>query len=187
VTELPEDWQKPVPIGKACSGDTVWAQKEDGSPAQPGEEGVLLVTGPTVMVGYWGQKPHGNGPYNTGDQVRVLDDGSFAYIGRLDHMTKVRGYRIEPGDIEATLQAHPAIHEAAVIVRGSGLDARLIAFIVPVGADAPTLLEMKRHCAGYLPRYMIIDEVCAVRALPRTRNGQIDRQQLMLHKDVVQL
>lgn len=176
VTHLPADWQKPVPIGKACSGDTVWAQKEDGTPALPGEEGTLMVSGPTVMVGYWGQPPHGDRPYSTGDLVRLLSDGNYAYLGRLDHMLKVRGYRIEAGDIEAALEEHPALHEAAVIVVGEGLDARLIAFIVVAGEDIPSLLEMKRHCAERLPRYMIIDDIRVLEALPRVRNGKIDRQ-----------
>lgn len=186
VTQIADDWQKPVPIGKACSGDTVWAQKEDGTLAQSGEEGVLMVTGPTVMVGYWGQPVHGDRPYSTGDLVRVLSDGNYAYVGRLDHMVKVRGHRIEPGDIEAALEEHPALHEAAVIVRGANLEARLIAFIVPTGAEVPSLLEMKRHCAERLPRYMIIDDVHAVPALPRTRNGKIDRQALAEHGLVAQ-
>ncbi|MGH2510004.1 MAG: AMP-binding protein, partial [Ktedonobacteraceae bacterium] len=186
VTQIPDDWQKPVPIGKACSGDTVWAQKEDGTPAQIGEEGVLMVTGPTVMIGYWGQLVHGDRPYSTGDLVRVLSDGNYAYVGRLDHMVKVRGHRIEPGDIEAALEEHPALHEAAVIVTGTNLEARLIAFIVPVGTEVPSLLEMKRHCAERLPRYMIIDEAHAVCTLPRTRNGKIDRQSLATHGLVVQ-
>ena len=187
VTELHDDWQRPVPIGQACSGDTVWAQKADGTLAQPGEEGVLMVAGPTVMVGYWGQEAHGNQPYSTGDLVQVLNDGNFAYIGRLDQMVKIRGHRIEPGDIEVALQEHPAIHEAAVVVSGVGLEARLIAFIVPASKEVPSLLEMKRHCAARLPRYMIIDEVRVLPALPRTRNGKLDRQALARHaQDAVQ-
>lgn len=178
VTQLSDDWKKPVPIGKACSGDTVWAQKADGTHAQPGEEGVLMVTGPTVMIGYWGREVHGDQPYATGDLVRVLDADNYAYIGRLDHMVKVRGHRIEPGDIEAALAEHPALHEVAVMVAGTDLDARLVAFIVPAGAEAPSLLEMKRHCAERLPRYMIIDALQVVSALPRTGNGKIDRQLL---------
>lgn len=178
VTERHEDWQKPLPIGQACSGDTVWAQKEDGTLAQPGEEGVLMVAGPTVMVGYWGQEAQGSRPYATGDLVRVLDNGQFAYIGRLDQMVKIRGHRVEAGDVEAALQEHPAIHETAVVVSGAGLEARLIAFIVPAGAEVPSLLEVKRHCAARLPRYMIVDEVRTLPALPRTRNGKLDRQTL---------
>lgn len=186
VTQIPDDWQKPVPIGKACSGDTVWAQKADGSLAQVGEEGVLMVTGPTVMVGYWGQAAHGDGPYATGDLVRVLSNGNYAYVGRLDHMVKVRGHRIEPGDIEAALEEHPALHEVAVIVTGTDLDARLIAFVVPAGTEVPSLLEMKRHCAERLPRYMIIDEIQVVSVLPRTRNGKIDRLALSARGSVLQ-
>jgi amino acid adenylation domain-containing protein len=187
MTGLHDDWQNPLPIGQACSGDTVWAQKEDGTLAQPGEEGVLMVDGPTVMIGYWGQEVQGNRPYSTGDLVRVLNDGNYAYIGRLDQMVKIRGHRIEPGDIEATLQAHPAIHETAVVVSGAGLEARLIAFLVPAGAEVPSLLEMKRHCAARLPRYMIVDEVRVLPALPRTRNGKLDRQKVAQYaQDTVQ-
>ncbi|HET8840408.1 MAG TPA: amino acid adenylation domain-containing protein [Ktedonobacteraceae bacterium] len=185
VTHLPDDWHKPVPIGKACSGDTVWAQKADGSIAQPGEEGVLMASGPTVMVGYWGRPAHGDGPYVTGDLVHLLSDGNYIYMGRIDQMVKVRGHRIESGDIEACLEEHPAIHEAAVIVTGSGLETRLLAFIVPVSEEVPTLLEMKRHCAIRLPRYMIVDEVCPIPALPRTRNGKIDRLALATYNDAL--
>jgi amino acid adenylation domain-containing protein len=177
VTHLPETSNKPVPIGKACSGDRVWAQKEDGTLAQPGEEGELMVVGPTVMVGYWGQPAYEDKPYATGDLVRCSDDGNYVYVGRRDQMVKVRGHRIELGDVEAALEDHPAIHEAAVIVTGTGLEARLVAFVVVTLGDGaiPSLLEMKRHCAERLPRYMIVDEVHTVSALPRTRNGKIDR------------
>ncbi len=181
VTHLPEDWKKPVPIGKACSGNCVWAQKEDGTIVQPGEQGELMVSGPTVMVGYWGQPAYGDRPYATGDLVQLLDDGNFIYVGRRDQQVKVRGHRIELGDIEAALEEHFAIHEAAVTVIGTGLEARLVAFVVLASGVVPSLLEMKQHCAQRLPRYMIVDEVHTISTLPRTRNGKIDRLSLLRH------
>src|SRR5262249_30181750 len=94
VREIPPDRDIPVPIGAACSGDRVWAETPSGAVAQPGEEGELLAEGPTVMVGYWGAPPHGDAPYRTGDWVRRLDDGGFQFLGRLDNMVKLRGYRV---------------------------------------------------------------------------------------------
>lgn len=170
---------RPVPIGRACSGDTVWAAREDGSRAEPGEEGVLMVEGPTVMVGYWGHPPHGAGPYVTGDLVRQNPDGDYEYVGRRDGMVKVRGFRIELGEIEAALAAHGAIRDAAVVVTGAGVEARLTAVAVGDPAEArPTLLEVKRHCADRLPRYMIVDRLRWLDALPRSANGKIDRKKI---------
>lgn len=179
VDELAESQVRSVPIGKACSGDVVWAQKEDGTHAAIGEEGELMVTGPTVMVGYWGLSPQGDSPYATGDLVRLQADGNYLYLGRRDYMVKVRGHRIELGDIEAALETHAAIQEAAVLVVGTDLSARLVAFVVYTGAETLSLLEVKRHCSERLPRYMIVDEVRTVAVLPRTRNGKIDRLALL--------
>ncbi|HEX8794386.1 MAG TPA: amino acid adenylation domain-containing protein [Polyangiaceae bacterium] len=171
---------RPVPIGRACSGDRVWAETREGRVAGVGEEGELLVTGPTRMIGYWGKPPLGDAPYRTGDLVlRVDEEGTYEYLGRLDSMVKVRGHRIELGDVEATLGQHESVHEAAVIVAGHGASARLVAFVVPkAGREAPRLLDVKRHCAERLPRYMIVDDVVALPALPRTRNGKVDRSEL---------
>jgi amino acid adenylation domain-containing protein len=173
IREIQQD--RTVPIGRACCGDHVWAQKDDGSIAAPGEEGELMVSGPTVMIGYWGQPEQGNRPYATGDIVRLQEDGNYRYLGRRDHLVKVRGYRVEPGDIEAALQLHPAIREVAVIVEGTGMQARLIAYLVSAGRELPSLLETKRHCAEHLPRYMIVDAIRVLPQLPRTRNGKVDR------------
>ena len=174
VRHLPESWNKPVPIGKACSGDDIWAEKADGTLVQPGEEGELIVAGPTVMVGYWGQSPYGDKPYRTGDLVHLLDDGNYVYIGRRDRQVKVRGYRIELSDIEAALLQHPAIHEVTVLVIGTGLDAHLVAFVVYAHNNIIHLLEAKKLCSEHLPRYMIIDDIFPLPELPRTRNGKID-------------
>ena len=177
VEELPADRRVPVPIGRASSGDTVWAVKDDGTRAGVDEVGELLVAGPTVMLGYWGREPHGDGAYATGDLVRLDADGNWNYVGRRDQMVKVRGHRIELGDVEAALATHSGICDVAVVVVGSGLDARLVAFVETSG-PTPTLLELKRHCAERLPRYMIVDAVRPIDRLPRTRNGKIDRMGL---------
>ena len=171
------DWSRPIPIGAASCGDEAWAVRDGGERAKIGEEGELWVAGPTVMLGYWGRAPQ-EGPYPTGDIVRVLDGGRFDYVGRRDHMVKVRGHRIELGEIEAALHAHAALREAAVVVSGEGLAARLVAFVVPREGRAPSLIALKAWCAARLPRYMIIDSVRSLDGLPRTGNGKVDRAAL---------
>ncbi|MEV0676151.1 amino acid adenylation domain-containing protein [Actinosynnema sp. NPDC050436] len=176
VGEVPDDWTHPAPIGRACSGDRVWAERDDGTPSPPGEEGELVVDGPTVMLGYHGAPPH-RGPYRTGDRV-VLRDGDYHYLGRRDHLVKIRGNRVELGDVEAALQSHPAVSEVAVAVVGSGVEARLTAYVVSEDGCAFDLLDAKRHCAGLLPRHMIVDRVHVLAGLPRTANGKVDRRAL---------
>ncbi|MGW0280600.1 AMP-binding protein [Streptomyces sp. NPDC003006] len=175
----PEDLagEEPLPIGRAASGDHVWAARPDGTACEPGEEGELLVAGPSVMLGYWGAVP-ARSPYATGDRVRTDADGTLHYLGRRDHMTKVRGNRVELGDVEAALTAHPDVAEAAAVVVGDGLDARLVAYVVPWPGRDPGVLALKRHCAGRLPRYMVAHDVYVVPELPRTRNGKTDRSAL---------
>jgi amino acid adenylation domain-containing protein len=182
VRQIPGDRTLPVPIGKACSGDTVSAVRPDGGPAEEGEIGELVVDGPTVMLGYWGQPPQAGRPYATGDLVRVLSDeeGAFQFVGRRDAMRKVRGHRVELGEIESVLTEHPAIAEAAAVVAGQSVDAIIVAFVVPAGqATVPSLLACKRYCASRLPRYAIVDRLHALLALPRTRNGKLDRDALL--------
>ena len=166
---LPPDLAS-LPIGRACCGNQVWIRKPDGAPV-----GELMVEGPTVMHGYWGQPAH-RGPYPTGDLVRQQESGDFEYVGRQDHLVKVRGHRVELGEVEAALMRHDAIERACVLVSGKGTAARLIAWCE--SAAPPGLLELKRHCAGLLPSAMIISEAHFLDELPRTRNGKVDRQQL---------
>lgn len=176
VGTIAADRELPVPIGTACSGDRVWAETASGTVAEPGEEGELIVEGPTVMLGYWGAAPRRDGPYRTGDWALRREDGGFEFLGRIDHMVKVRGYRIELGAIEAALMSHPRIEQAAVIVEGEGLEAKLVAYMS--GSDCPGLLEVKSLCAERLPRYMIVDRVRAMSSLPLNRNGKVDRGRL---------
>jgi acyl-coenzyme A synthetase/AMP-(fatty) acid ligase len=167
---------RPAPIGTAVCGDRVWAITGDGSVAAPAEQGELVVDGPTVMLGYWGDEPQ-RGPYRTGDLVEVLPDGSFDYVGRLDHLVKIRGHRVSPGEVEAVLLAHDDISAATVLVLGTGVAARLVAVLVAAGRR-PGLLGIRRHCADWLPTYMIPDDIRFVADMPRNRNGKLDRADL---------
>jgi amino acid adenylation domain-containing protein len=167
-----------IPIGRAVSGDRVWAKTADGAEAKAGEEGELMVEGPTVFPGYWGQPPRACDAYGTGDIVRLGADGDFCFLGRRDNMVKVRGHRIELGEIESGLLQHPSVREAAALVHGEGLAARLVVFLGIGESAAPTLLEVKRLCAQRLPRYMIPDDAVSMVELPRNRNGKVDRRAL---------
>jgi len=174
VGELAGDAPSPLPIGSACCGDRVWAEADDGREVGVGERGELLVEGPTVMLGYWGREPH-RGPYRTGDFVERLEGGQYRYVGRRDSMVKLRGHRVELGEVEAALLAHPAVRETAATVVGEGNAARLAALVVPEPGHAIELMELKRHCSERLPRHMIVQRVEVAAALPRTVNGKLDR------------
>jgi len=174
-TDLDRD--RPVPIGTAACGNKVWIRRSDGCTGEPGDEGQLFVEGPTVMRGYWGQQPH-RGPYATGDIVKVLFDGSLDYIGRRDEMVKVRGNRIELGEVETAYTTHPDVAETAAVVVGQGADAQLVVFVVPLPNRRPGVLALRAHCAQRLPRYMVPDDVHLIDELPRTRNGKLDRAKL---------
>jgi clorobiocin biosynthesis protein CloN4 len=100
-------------------------------------------------------------------------------VGRRDHAVKVRGHRIELGEIETTCDAHDEVETAAVVVAGEGMDARLVAFVVPAAGARPGALALRRHLAERLPSYMITDHVHLLDDLPRTRNGKIDRPALV--------
>ncbi|GGZ20912.1 D-alanine--poly(phosphoribitol) ligase [Streptomyces olivaceoviridis] len=155
-----------IPIGAPAAGNTVSL-----------DDGEIVVSGPTVMLGYWGGQPQA-GPYRTGDLGRYDADGLLEYRGRTDDMAKVRGHRVEPAEVAAALTAHEAVRDAVVLVLGDGLDARLHAFVVPVTGRAPDLVELRRHCARLLPPYMAVDAVHTVSGFPRTPNGKVDRTAL---------
>ncbi|MET7683027.1 AMP-binding protein [Streptomyces sp. NPDC005423] len=155
-----------IPIGSPVAGDTVSL-----------DDGELLVSGPTVMLGYWGAEPQA-GPYRTGDLARYDADGLLEYRGRVDDMAKVRGYRIEPAEVDGVLSSHEAVRDAVVLVLGEGPAARLHAFVVPEHGRTPDLAELRRHCAVHLPPYMTVDALHVVSGFPRTPNGKVDRAAL---------
>jgi acyl carrier protein len=114
--------------------------------------------------------------YRTGDLVTLEPDGDYAYLGRRDSMVKVRGYRVELGEVEATLHRHPAIREAAVLpVPDELLGSRLLAVVTAAGASNLTHENVLDHCRQWLPGYMVPDLIEFREALPRTSTGKVDR------------
>jgi hypothetical protein len=113
--------------------------------------------------------------YRTGDRVRWLESGEVDFLGRLDGQVKVRGHRIELGEVEGVLCAHPAVGNAVAVVRGDGAGRRLVAYVTPADAD---VAAVRSHAAARLPEYMIPAAVVAMDALPLTPNGKVDRRAL---------
>ncbi len=162
-----------IPIGRPSCGDVISIVDEQGREVADGEMGELLVDGPTVMLGYWaagGDHTPAKHPYPTGDLVSRLPSGDLMYHGRRDHMVKVHGHRIELGEVEAALLAHPVIEQAIAFVD----EQRLVA-VLSSSDSALSVIDVKQHCATLLPRYMIPGDIRIVAELPRTSSGKVDR------------
>jgi amino acid adenylation domain-containing protein len=172
VTSPPPADAAAIPIGQASCGDVISIVDGEGQAVPEGEVGELYVDGPTVMLGYWdgGRRTPARHPYPTGDMVSLRSDGELMYRGRRDHMVKIHGFRVELGEVEAALNSHPGIQETVVFAVGQ----QLVAVAVPSDPSI-SVLDIKRHCAVRLPRYMIPGDVRLVEELPRTSSGKADR------------
>ena len=178
----------PIPIGVASSGDELKVITPDGRLVRQGEEGQLVVRGPSVMEGYWGMAEvtsrsftmlDGVKWYQTGDIVVERLDGALVFRGRMDRMIKRRGYRIELGEIEVALSHHKCISQAGVVaLPDADGDMHIVASFVCMSAVAPTFLELKRYCSVTLPAYMSPDMFYALGALPSTSTGKVDYRRL---------
>lgn len=178
-----------VPIGRPIPNVTVQVTDAAGAPVPPGVEGELRVAGACLGLGYLdpGDEPgrfiRADGPagsvtgYRTGDRVRFNAAGELLWLGRLDEEVKVRGRRIELGDLETHLRTHPGVSDAAAVVADSG---RLRAVIAPRPGHCPPpdRDSLLRHLAGQLPAWMLPDDVVTVAALPVTSNGKLNRKSL---------
>jgi acyl carrier protein len=122
--------------------------------------------------------------YYTGDRGRYRTDGALEYLGRLDHQVKIRGVRIEPGEVEAMMSQYPAIRESAVVARDdvaseeSSGSKRLIAYIVPNKDRAPSVSELRNFLKDRLPEYMLPSAFVTLEVLPLTPSGKVDRRAL---------
>jgi amino acid adenylation domain-containing protein len=188
--EITEDRVEPYPIGYECSGDRVLAADSTGTPVPVGEPGELLVSGGSVMAGYWNLAERTDSAffidetgvrwYRTGDIVVGDSDGCYSFVGRRDRMVKRRGYRIELGEIEAALYRHDNISEVAVVAlpdEENGV--RITAFLCTNDGNKIGLIAMKRYCSGTLPLYMIPDLFDYRDHLPKTSTDKVDYQALI--------
>jgi len=193
VKQAPEG-ETPLSIGRACPYDEALVLDEALRPVPAGGVGELWVRGASVMRGYWGSPERSalalqtidiapgirDRAYRTGDLARVLPDGNLEFLGRRDHQVKTRGYRVELGEIETRLAAHPGVDEAVVLaVPDDEITNRLAAVVVCRAGAEVSADELKQHCAQTLPRYMVPESVEFRKELPRTSSGKVDRRALL--------
>ncbi|WP_158103276.1 non-ribosomal peptide synthetase, partial [Crossiella equi] len=175
-----------VPMGRPLDGVRTYVLDGRLRAVPVGVPGELYLGGAALARGYLGRAgltaasfvahPGGERLYRTGDRVRWRADGNLEYLGRTDDQVKLRGFRVEPGEVEAALSTHPEVRAAAVVVRADHLGTRrLVGYAVTPAAVAPRLRDYLRE---RLPEHMVPAVVVALDELPRTPNGKVDRRAL---------
>jgi amino acid adenylation domain-containing protein len=183
-TTIAEDRTAPFPIGRACQPFRARVVDETGRDVPPGDLGELVVAGPAIMHGYFGQSEltaavffvDGDGTrwYRTGDLVRDEGDACFQFHGRRDRMIKKRGYRVELEEIESVLYRHEGVNRAAVVADPGDDGVSIKAFVALKPNRKKSIIAMKRHCTQYLPHYMVPDTITFLDHLPATSTDKVD-------------
>jgi amino acid adenylation domain-containing protein len=184
-----------VSIGKPVSNTQVYVLDAELRPAHAEQAGDLFIGGNGVVRGYW-QRPEltaerflpdpflpGNRMYRTGDIARFLPDGNLEFLGRADFQVKLRGFRIEIGEIEANLENQSGVAQAVVAAHdfrtdGKSDDKRLVAYVVPRAGAAINADNLRSALAAALPEYMVPSNFVILESLPLTANGKVDRNAL---------
>ncbi|HEX2191399.1 MAG TPA: amino acid adenylation domain-containing protein, partial [Longimicrobiaceae bacterium] len=179
-------------VGRPVANTRAYVLDAELRPVPAGVPGELYLAGDGLARGYldrpgltaerWLPDPFG-GPggrmYRVLDRVRWTAEGELEYLGRTDFQVKVRGFRVEPGEVEAALREHPEVREAVVMARPDAAgEPRLVAWTVAAGAEAADPAELRRHLSERLPAHLVPSAFVAVDALPLTPSGKVDRRAL---------
>lgn len=193
ATVAPITWPvpAPVPIGRPVAGVQAYVLDAGGAAQPVGVPGELFLGGVQIARGYLDMPgrtaeslvPHpfrpGERLYRTGDRVRWRADGNLEFLGRQDNQVKVRGYRVEPGEVEAVLRSHDAVDNVAIRVFTSDAGPRLVGYLTVVaGGYAPSVEALRRYLAARLPSPMVPAAFVVLDAMPLLANGKVDRNAL---------
>ena len=184
-----------VPIGRPIDNTKIFILDPTRQPVPIGVPGELFVGGSSLARGYWNapeltsqrfvSNPFASGDsrdsrlFRTGDVARFLPDGEIEYLGRVDHQVKIRGHRVEPGEIESALEAQPGVHRSVVVARADSTgEKRLIAYVVGNPASPPRLEQLRRALELRLPSFLVPFAFVVLDSLPLTGSGKVDRKRL---------
>jgi len=181
-----------VSIGKPIANTQIYLLDAESRPVPVGGIGELCIGGDGVARGYW-RRPEltaerfvtlpalaADRIYRTGDLARFLPDGNIEFLGRADYQIKLRGHRIEPGEIEALLEQCSGVRQAVVVLREDREgDKRLVAYLVADSANSETAASLRGTLAASVPEYMVPSAFVFLPELPLTDNGKIDRKALL--------
>ena len=182
-----------VPIGRPVQHTTVHILDERGRPVPVGVAGELYAAGDGLARGYAGNaaatarafvpdpQGHGTRMYRTGDLARWRADGTIEFLGRRDDQIKIRGFRVEPGEVEAVLRVCPGVGEAVVVAAGDGAQRHLAGYVTPAAGADPSVLRpsaLREFAASRLPDYLVPSGFAVLDRFPLNANGKVDRAAL---------
>ena len=185
--EIERPGRGPIPIGFPITNTSAFVLDRALNELPPGIRGELFIGGPGVATGYLNDpaltaarflETRFGRLYRTGDLARRRDDGAIEFCGRADSQVKLRGFRIEPGEIESAIQQHPLVRQAAVVAHQENGTTRLLAYIVPAPASQVADDELRQFLAPRLPAFMLPSGFHQLDALPLTPNGKLDARRL---------